>query len=169
VFTSALQEQLYRVASTRPGDKASPARAGTAFSRVGAVSAGLIFLNGLWNMSGATHALQDFLKSHMYQEFQANMGHFSTSSGKTYCSKCIISLSRAVYLATAAAFATQASLCCLDLLCCLKSLESFHLRSTGAFPAHSHIEHSRCSVAYHLMSKSTVGITEPTAPPYSWH
>jgi hypothetical protein len=82
-------------------------------------------------ISGATHALQIFLKSHSYQHFQANMPHFFNSSGKPYCNRCTISLSRAAYIHSAAAFASQASLCFLRLVCTLKSFKSFQLRSTG--------------------------------------
>jgi hypothetical protein len=44
---SALQKQFYRWGNAGPGDKATPARAGTTFSRHGAAPAGLIFRSGL--------------------------------------------------------------------------------------------------------------------------
>jgi hypothetical protein len=141
------------------------------FSRDGAAQAGLILWSGLFisreEISGGTHALQNFLKSHSYQNFQVHMGHYSTSSGKPYCNVCSVALCREAYIDTAVAFALQASLCCLDFVCCLKSFE-YSTCAPQVLTRHFRMLNiSRCAVGYHPMCSSTVTISEPTETSYS--
>jgi hypothetical protein len=79
---------LYRSSSTggaMQGLETKPRRLAPAqhFPETGLRRRASFFVAACEKGSGATHALQSFLESHIYQHFQANKNHYFTSSGKT--------------------------------------------------------------------------------------